>query len=168
MCVYLSEALHFHLKLVLDCLNFSTKVYIFLPVREQLITQSKEKKSTVPDDAFLDMLMRCQVWDHLMMCLIGINSWNGRLGRLAICVWLIPKFRKRQVWQVWKAGSTFCSNRQNVSQTWERFSISFVELLNIRQLCSRCYGNLQLYSLLPSTCYSTGNLVYMYITTLHV
>ena len=43
------------------------------------------------------------------VCLIGANSKNGRLGQLGICVWFTTRFRKRQVWQVWKSCRTFCS-----------------------------------------------------------
>ena len=34
------------------------------------------------------------------VCLIGMNSENGRLGKLGIFIQLTPEVRKRQVWKV--------------------------------------------------------------------
>ena len=68
-----------------------------------------------------------QIYCKLMMCLIGTNSENGRLGRLGTRVLLTPKYRKRQAWQVWKACETFCSERQKVWQISGRFSFSFLK-----------------------------------------
>ena len=74
-----------------------------------------------------------------------LSSENGRLERLC---WLTPQVRKQQVWQACWA---FCSKIAEGLADFGEILDFICKTLRTRQLCTHCYGNRQLYSLLPNT-----------------